>query len=100
MELIIVPAHELKLRDILGEGQEIWFIASVPEQGTITIYWWNGNGSLMTARQDLAHRMVFGKDDPVKIIRRNESHYKDTWVSIRDQQTENKKDILIDRRLT
>lgn len=68
MPIIDIPASEISVSDIIGEGMRIWLTAKGGKN--VTIYWGPNDASLMSGRyQDEAHRIIYKPNDIVRVIR-------------------------------
>lgn len=69
--MIDIPALEIRLGDVLGEGMEVWSIVADYTKETISIQWGPGGVSLMLGTyRDEAHRINYDFDDVVRVMRR------------------------------
>lgn len=61
-----IPADDIRLNDIIGEGQVVWGIVKDKTKEEID-FWWGEPGSSMI-RPDW-HKTTFRRDDLVNVIR-------------------------------
>lgn len=69
MPIINIPAHEIDLGDVLGEGMRVWI--TVKDKERVTIHWGPEGTSLMLTPEylDNVHRIDYKPNDIVRVIR-------------------------------
>lgn len=70
MLIIDIPAKEIQLGDILGEGMQVWMIVIYYHHKQLSIQWGPNGASLIAGEyRDKAHRIDYKFDDIIRVIR-------------------------------
>lgn len=68
--IIDIPASEIDLGDVLGEGMQIWCIVTNDVNSRVVMWWGTPQTCLMNnACQDAEHRLEFEADEIVRVLR-------------------------------
>lgn len=62
-----IPADDIRLNDVIGEGQVVWAIVKDDTKNEIDFYW---GGETASMSRPTHNKTTFHRDDLVNVIRR------------------------------